>query len=244
MSGTEVHLEGPQLDAFIGALARLVNVDPVIVGGLAVMSRLGTNHRVTLDVDSTFDRPDDPPTTALLVASGIASPTDAIQRVIVDGTSVDVIDTFAIDEPELPDDPKGRLFVCAHRYAWETGEPVRFIGDTVEAALRVATVDALIAMKSHALRFATRERRATKRGSDLHDLLLLSRAATGPVLARAPWDLASQVHEALADDLAKTDELAATLRRSGAPGTDRFTADTTGAMVVQLLARLNSENSE
>lgn len=186
MSGTEVRLAGPRLDTFIGALARLVDVEPVIVGGLAVMSRLGTSHRVTLDVDSTFDRPDDPPTTTLLVTSGIASPDDAIQRVIVNGTKVDVIDTFAIDDSELPDDPKDRLFVCSHRYAWETGEHVRFIGDTTEATPRVATIDALIAMKSHALRFATRQRRSAKRGSDLYDLLLLSRTAAGRVLPDAP----------------------------------------------------------
>lgn len=238
MSGTEVRLEGPQLDAFIGALARLVDVNPVIVGGLAVMSRLGTSHRVTLDVDSTFDRPHDPPTTTLLVASGIALPDDAIQRVIVDGTKVDVIDTFAIDESELPDDQKDRLFVCAHRYAWETGEPVHFIGDTAEATPRVATLDALIGMKSHALRFATKGRRATKRSSDLYDLLLMSRNPAGRVLADAPWGLAGQVHEALAEDLANLDELAATLRRSGAPGSDRFTADTTGVIVARLRSRL------
>ncbi|MEI2638727.1 MAG: hypothetical protein V9F03_06995 [Microthrixaceae bacterium] len=55
MSGTEVRLTGSAMDAFIAALARLADSEPVVVGGLAVMCRLGTEHRVTLDVDSTFD---------------------------------------------------------------------------------------------------------------------------------------------------------------------------------------------
>lgn len=206
------------MDSFIGSLRVLSTFEPVIVGGLAVMSRIGGEHRVTQDIDSTFNRPDDPPTMALLVAGGIAVPGDATQRVRIGGAVVDVIDTFEIDEDELPDDPKGRLFVCAHRYAWETGTPMSFIGDANRATLRVATIDALIAMKAHALRFGRPERRAKKRASDLYDVLRLSALDTDQLLVDAPWDLAAQVNDALTTDLADRGAAAAILRNI--PGMD------------------------
>jgi hypothetical protein len=88
--------------------------------------------------------------------------------VLVGDAVIDVIDTFAIDAADLPDDdPKGRLFVCAHRYAFETATAVTFVGDTETATVRVATVDALIATKTHALRYASTQRRMVKRSSDL-----------------------------------------------------------------------------
>ena len=41
-----------------------------LVGGLAVMARIGTEHRATEDLDGVFDNPSDVPTTAQLVAEG------------------------------------------------------------------------------------------------------------------------------------------------------------------------------
>lgn len=235
MSGSEVWLPGPAMDDFIASLQILAGVDPVIVGGLAVMSRIGGEHRVTRDIDSTFDRPGEPPTVTLLVADGIAEPGDAIQRVRIGRAIVDVIDTFEIDEGQLPDDPKGRLFVCAHRYAWETGTEMTFVGDTNRATVSVATVDALIAMKAHALRFARPERRVTKRASDLYDVLRLSAIATGPLLADAPWSLAAQVKDALSDDLADRGAATATLR--SLPGAD-LNEQAVERIVDALLSRL------
>lgn len=218
MSGAEIRLSGPAMDGFIRSLQVLAGSGPVIVGGLAVMSRIGGQHRVTQDIDSTFDRPDDPPTTTLLVSGGIAEPSDAPQRVRIGDAVVDVIDTFELDEDQLPDDPKGRLFVCAHRFAWERGAQMTFIGDEHRARLPVATTDALIAMKAHALRFGRPERRATKRASDLFDVLRLSSLGTGRLLADARWDLASQVKDALTTDLADRGSAAAVLRNL--PGAD------------------------
>ena len=223
------------MDSYIQSLQTLSGSQPVIVGGLAVMSRIGGEHRVTQDIDSAFDRPEDPPTTSLLVADGIAEPGDSPQRVRIGDAVVDVIDTFEIDEGHLPDDSKDRLFVCAHRYAWETGTRMTFVGDGHRAALSVATVDALIAMKAHALRFGRPERRARKRASDLYDVLRLSALNTEPLLADAPWRLAEQVVEALTADLADRGSAAAVLR--GVPGMD-LGAVAFGRAVDALLGRL------
>lgn len=238
MSGIEVRLIGDRMNIFIKSLDALANFDPVVVGGLAVMCRLGVEHRVTLDVDSTFDRPNDPPTTAVLVAEGVATGSAAAQRVIINGTVVDVIDTFAISDEELPDEPKDRLFVCAHRYAWETGDVVTFVGDSASAAVSVATIDALFAMKAHALRFGSRDRRRRKRASDLQDLLLLSQVTHGPILAHAPWGLREQVHDALTADLRDVESVSAILKVSGDADRESVIITRTALLIERLLERL------
>lgn len=50
--------------------------------------------------------------------------------------------------------------------------------------------------------------------------------------------LARQVHEALAADLADHGSLAATLKVSGPPGSERFTTATAGLFVERMLGRL------
>ncbi len=120
----------------------------------------------------------------------------------IDDALVDVIDTFPIEPDDLPDDPKERLFVCAHRYAYETATPVDFVGDTNRVTVQVATVEGLIAMKSHALRFGRPDRRRLKRSSDLYDVVRLTTASTADLLVGSPWDLRNQVLAALAADLA------------------------------------------
>jgi hypothetical protein len=160
--------------------------------------------------------------------------------VLVGDAVIDVIDTFAIDAADLPDDdPKGRLFVCAHRYAFETATAVTFVGDTETATVRVATVDALLSMKTHALRYASTQRRMVKRSSDLFDLFLLAlttQAAT--VLDNAPWDLRGQCRAALAADLDDIEAAAAVLRRSPVPAINSVDADTLTSVVADLLDRL------
>jgi hypothetical protein len=56
MSGETVRLPGPAMDQFIGSLATLVPTGPVVIGGLAVMCRIGGEHRPTLDVDGARER--------------------------------------------------------------------------------------------------------------------------------------------------------------------------------------------
>ncbi len=165
-----VQLVGQATAGLVMALTRLEEFDFALVGGLAVMARIGTAHRATNDLDSVFDN------------------------------------------------PKDRLFVCAHRWAYESSSPVRLTSDRHEATVRVAIPDALIAMKSHALRWATPQRRSTKRVSDLHDLYrLASLPDIGTQLEGAPWRLASQAARALTEDLGTGTQAAALLRSSPTP---------------------------
>lgn len=233
-----VQLPGEAMDAFINSIARLVPSEPVIIGGLAVMSRVGGEHRPTLDIDSAFNNETDTPTTAILVADGIATGDDAIQRVRIDDALVDVIDTSPIDPDDLPDESKDRLFVCAHRYAYETATAVAFVGDTSRVTVRVATVEGLIAMKAHALRFGRPERRRRKRASDLYDVVRLTTSSTEELLAGAPWDLRTQVRAALSEDLADLPAAAAALQGSTVQAIRDISPDLLELVVTTLLSRL------
>lgn len=213
-----VSLEGAVGD-LLGTVARLEGFDFALIGGLAVMIRLGAAHRVTNDLDSVFDNPDED-TAANLVSAGIAEPAGDTDRVLVDGTKLDVIDTQplppAVDQ--IVPDPAGRLFVCAHRFAYETAMPV-VVGAGGAATIRVATPAALVACKAHALRYARAQRRATKRPGDLFDLYRLAlehRDAVVTALGGAPWQLGAQVAAALGEDLADLEQVSATLRSSPA----------------------------
>lgn len=82
MSGDPlVRLAGPAADRLVSALARLAGLDFALVGGLAVMARLGHVHRATQDLDGVFDNQSDEPTTARLVTMGLATADPAVQRV-------------------------------------------------------------------------------------------------------------------------------------------------------------------
>lgn len=243
MSGPEpgpplVLLPGEAMDAFIGSISQLAPAGPVIIGGLAVMSRVGGEHRPTSDIDSAFNNETDTPTTTVLVADGIATDDDAIQRVRIDDALVDVIDTFPIEAADLPDDPAQRLFVCAHRFAYETATPVTFVGSTNRATVNVATVEALISMKAHALRFGRPNRRATKRASDLYDVVRLTTAGTDELLAGARWDLRAQVRSAISEDLADLPAASAVLAGSPVQAIKDISPELLELVVGLLLVRL------
>jgi hypothetical protein len=226
------------MNSLIGSMGRLLPAGPVIIGGLAVMSRVGGEHRPTLDIDSAFDNESDIPTTTLLVAGGIARDEAPIQRVSIDDALVDIIDTFPIVVGDLPDGPGDRLFVCAHRYAYETATPVTFVGDSARTTVMVATVEGLLAMKAHALCFGSAGRRATKRSSDLYDVIRLTTAGDDDLLVTAPWELRAQVRDALARDLADLQASAAVLAGSPVKAISDVTVDLLELVTATLLERL------
>jgi hypothetical protein len=92
-----------------------------VVGGLAVLCRVGNLFRATSDLDTIIE--DDGPAIIALRTHPSASPTT--NGVSIDGTLIDIIPIGPIDHADqLPDDPSSRLFVLAHRYAWDRAEPV------------------------------------------------------------------------------------------------------------------------
>ena len=244
MPGEVIELEG-DARALVAAVIHLAGYDFALIGGLAVMVRLQEAHRVTGDLDGVFNNPSDVPTTATLIATGVARDAPEPQRVIVLETDVDVIDTFALpDLADLPADPKDRLFVCAHRYAFETATAVCLRAGTDSANVKVAVPPALIATKAHALRFATARRRATKRSSDLYDLYRLASSHLPEIadgLAAARWDLRDQVAKALAADLADVEQALAVLR--AAPGQAPVDSDDFLDVITELLNEIGRPQS-
>lgn len=240
----EVVFDGPA-SAIAAAVATLADWDFCMVGGLAVMVRVGGEHRATTDLDAVFDNDTETPTTASLVRAGIAVDAAAIQRVTVGGVNLDVIDTFALpDDPDaLPDSPKDRLFVTAHRWAYETATACRLSSNGTRFEARVASAAALVATKVHALRWATANRRTTKRSSDLYDLYRLAdlpSASVAAPLRRAPWDLARQVADALSEDLTDLGQAAALLRSSPSPNIAGVDPDDFGDVIGSLIDAIGS----
>ena len=158
-----------------------------LIGGLAVMARLGQAHRGTQDIDTAVDRERAIPS-ELDVVFDAAPSTEKVatrQRVKVD--SIEVGDTSAVDlSPEnLPEEEFPRAFVLSHRWAFDTASELtlrclqRERPDTI-VACRVATPAALVAMK---LQSAPRRppARVQKAANDYLDLsLLLSNFGAAP----------------------------------------------------------------
>ena len=90
-----VHLSGIDSPRLIEAVSHLAGFDMALIGGFAVVARLGAALRATNDLDSVFDNPSDTPIVVQLVAAGIGLPMEAsrAQSVDVRGTKVDVIDS-------------------------------------------------------------------------------------------------------------------------------------------------------
>lgn len=155
MSGDTVLLT----DTPAGRIAELVGVlrrfpaTPrwVLVGGLAVNVRLARSHRVTNDVDTVSG--DQPKLVEIL-----ASPDDAVRlsaaKVELGEPSVEVDVMESTEGAALPPEPGERAFALARRWAMRTASAVSLgVVDangaiTAEADLAVASVPALIALKT------------------------------------------------------------------------------------------------
>jgi hypothetical protein len=183
----------------VRVLARLGESGPAfcLVGGLAVLARVGSAYRATSDIDAVAEE------SAAVVASlqARAGARRTANGVAVGGATLDVIEIGPIASAEdLPADPAGRHFVLAHRFAFDTAEQVAIeVVDAVSAApvvraeVAAATPAALVAMKLGAYP-ARRGLAAAKQGSDLLDLLALldghdGHGAVAAALRAAPHDL-------------------------------------------------------
>lgn len=155
----------------------------IIIGGLAVICRLGGGYRATSDLDTVNRRSvDEPAQLEVLVSSGAAR-SDAVGVIIptpAGDVKVDVLEVSDSDLQPLPEDPNDRLHVLSHAWAAETASFVT-IGATdgtrdgyQEVVTRVAEPGPLIAMKLQSVM----NRPAAKEGTDLLDIvrLLLDRS--------------------------------------------------------------------
>ena len=180
----EVHLVGPMMVQLVGALpvVQQMLARPVIIGGLAVMSRLGTAHRVTRDLDALRERTAGSPTGLELLAAARATAIDEVGGLVPTDRGpvrVDVLDAPPLDPSRHAEDPTDRLEASAFDWALRTATPIRFRAtassspreaDAAEAVALVARPGPLVAMKLK----AAVDRSSAKEATDLLDVVLLA----------------------------------------------------------------------
>ena len=110
----------PELEARIGRAA-------TVIGGLAVLTRLGTAYRATADLDTANRRATgEPPQLDVLLRTGVTRP--ARQGVWIPTPAgvvrVDVIEGSDAELSQLPEDETDRLAVLSHSWAIATATAV------------------------------------------------------------------------------------------------------------------------
>ncbi len=169
---------GGRIRSFVNALSRFP-AEPQwsVVGGFAVNVRITHVHRLTNDLD-TLSR-DQTSLVEILVTELGADRLDAAKlQLDQDGTTV-VIDVMTdAANASLPSESSERAFALARRMALATSEWTRLkvVEDRdviAEASAPIATVPALIVLKTVAIPRRSRGSSPEKVGSDIHDLVRL-----------------------------------------------------------------------
>lgn len=172
-----VDLSGTTMAALLDAIPVIEDQtgrSVILVGGLAVLCRLPSPYRVTVDLD-TVDRQRvaERPQLELLVAAGAtpSGPAGAVVSTASGPVQVDVLTVTDADLDTLPDDPTDRLHVLAHAWAATTATDLLLTADGAGwRRVSVAEPGALIAMKLQSIM----NRGAAKEGTDLLDIARLS----------------------------------------------------------------------
>jgi hypothetical protein len=188
-----VELAGASMLAIVQAIPELesrTGRKPTVIGGLAVLSRLGTAYRATSDLDTVSRRATgDPPQVDVLLAAGArrAGPAGVWIQTSAGMVQVDIIEVTDAELSQLPDDETDRLAVLSHAWAIETATRMRVrvasqseVPDT-EVIVRVAEPGPLIAMKLQSIM----NRPAAKERTDLLDVVRLTLDSTVGPSARA-----------------------------------------------------------
>lgn len=212
------------------AVARLAELAPVlppfaIIGGLAVIARLGQAHRATNDADTVSD--DQVGLVDVLVARGLERQGDSV---LLDGDlKLDVIDVSEGDPDYVP--------YLTHRFAFDTRTELELIVRTplgqsdVTASVSVARASALVAIKLGIGEGVGRQRDPRKVGSDAFDIArLLQRfgpdALADEVTALADARFVSEVRRlALRHLIDQVDVTAAAIVRSAVQGEQAVRAE-------------------
>jgi hypothetical protein len=154
------------------AVARLAELGPrlpafALIGGLAVIARLGQPHRATNDIDAVSDDQDG--LFDALVSDGLARRGDTVM--LDADLGLDVIDVSEGDPDYLP--------YATHRFAFDTRTAVELVvrprdgGLVVSATVPVARPSALVAVKLGVSEGVGRQRDPRKVGSDAFDVARL-----------------------------------------------------------------------
>lgn len=192
MSGDEdtptVSLIGSSMSALLLAIpvVREWTGRPVIViGGLAVMCRMGRPYRATSDLDTVFRRSShETPQLQLLMASGAteSGPSGVLVPTSSGPVQVDVLEVNDAELTTLPTDPNDRLHVLSHAWAAATGADMTIQASAGSAlTVAVARPGPLVAMKLQSVM----NRSAAKESTDLLDILRLMLDPTAGPMALA-----------------------------------------------------------
>ena len=184
--------------ALVDGLADDLKRELVLIGGLTVSCRLGFEHRVTNDVDGLYFNRSADAIEQVLIAHEVT--TDGHRVVFDDGTKLDVIEVADLDPNELPDDESNRLFIEAHRWAYDSAptETIAAFDPITQAVhskvtIRLAQPAALIPMKLRAAEARPRANEKKKASDALDAYTLLDRldvsGAIATMVADAPWDI-------------------------------------------------------
>ncbi|OJF11559.1 prevent-host-death protein [Couchioplanes caeruleus subsp. caeruleus] len=182
---------------------KLLHQPPVIVGGVAVLSRLSNPYRATVDLDVVDRLHGDVPHLEILRSADGAEPAPPAAVLLptpYGPVKVDVLEVRQI-ELDLPStDPGDRLHASAHAWANDTATNMtlqvsRSNGEHLEVATLVAEPGPLVAMKIQAVM----NRSTAKQGTDLLDTVrIMLDSATRP----AALEQISTVDSSVANDIA------------------------------------------
>lgn len=172
-----VNLAGTAMEQLVHAIPHIeaqTSRPVVLIGGLAVVCRLGRPHRATADLDTVDRRRDDEPSQLELLLDAGATPrgpVGALLNTVAGTVEIDVLGVTDAALKELPDDATGRLHVMAHNWAAATASPMSLqTPGLAPVIVRVAEPGPLIAMKLQSLM----DRGAAKEASDLLDIVRLT----------------------------------------------------------------------
>lgn len=199
----------------IEALSQFPRDQPwVLVGGIAVFIRLGFVTRPTADAD-TVARSQAALIDRLTAREEITIVSGGELRIPIGSGQVEV-DVMDLADDPLPGDDERRAFALARRHALLTAAPERvLVADrdavVVDATIPVATMGALVALKTVSMVRRPHGNTPHKVGSDIHDLVrLVADAGASAVAAEllrdtelAAW-VAGQVDRAFGRDLRYT----------------------------------------
>jgi hypothetical protein len=213
-----------------------------LVGGLAVMIRLGQAHRATVDLDAVTD--DQQHFVEVLVDRGLERRGDSVM--IEPDLKLDILDVSGGDPEYVP--------YRTHRFAFDTRDAVdvRVVtsGGAVSASATVpaARSSALVAMKLGISEGVGRQRDPNKVGSDVFDVVRLLQRFGPDVLADELRALADAfLVEAVArlatrHLVAEADRTAAAVVRSSVQGVERVPPEQLELLGAAFARRLGEGN--
>jgi hypothetical protein len=188
VSGSRVTFLGDAMFAVVQGVSEvctLIGRPPVIVGGLAVLARLPSPYRATVDLDVVDRLVGQVSQLEVLRAADGAEPVEPAAVLLptqYGAVKVDVLQVRQVELDQPSDDPGDRLHASAHAWAYDTAtdltiEVIRSDGERVEVTTPVAEPGPLIAMKLQAVM----NRSVNKQGTDILDIVRLALdQVTGP----------------------------------------------------------------